>query len=70
MRHMVYGLVWAGRPGRPADFDAALYTKCNVVERCVDRLKQWRAVATRYEKRAANYRAMLMIASLMLWLSA
>jgi hypothetical protein len=39
-----------------------------VVERCVGRLKQWRSVATRYEKRAVNYRAMVVIASLMLWL--
>ena len=40
-----------------------------MVERCVGRLKQWRGVATRYEKRAANYRAMVVIASLMVWLS-
>jgi transposase len=39
-----------------------------VVERCVNRLKQWRGIATRYEKRAVNYRAMVVIASLMLWL--
>ena len=39
-----------------------------MVERCVGRLKQWRSVATRYEKRAVNYQAMVVIASLMLWL--
>jgi hypothetical protein len=39
-----------------------------VVERCVGRLKQWRSVATRYEKRAVNYRAMVVIASLMMGL--
>ena len=38
------------------------------VERCVGRLKQWRGVATRYEKRAVNYQAMVVIASLMVWL--
>lgn len=59
----------AGRPGRPLDFDAAIYAGRNVVERCVNRLKQWRAIATRYEKRAANYKAMVLIASLMIWLS-
>ena len=58
-----------GRPGRPPAFDAAAYARRNVVERCVNRLKQWRAVATRYEKRAVNYRAMVVIASLMVWLS-
>lgn len=58
-----------GRPGRPLRFDSAIYAGRNVVERCVGRLKQWRAIATRYEKRAVNYRAMVMIASLMIWLS-
>ena len=59
----------AQRPGRPPSFDAAVYARRNVVERCVNRLKQWRGVATRYEKRAANYRAMVIIAALMIWLS-
>jgi transposase len=54
----------AGRPG----FDREAYQRRNVVERCVNRLKQWRAIATRYEKRAVNYRAMVVIASLMMWL--
>ena len=35
-----------------------------MVERCVNRLKQWRGVATRYEKRAANFQAMVVIAAL------
>jgi transposase len=41
-----------------------------VVERCVGRLKQWRGVATRYEKQAVNYRAMVVIAALVIWLTA
>jgi len=41
-----------------------------VVERCVGRLKQWRGVATRYEKRAVNYRTMVVIAALVIWLTA
>ncbi len=57
------------RGGRPPSFDDDAYRRRNVVERCVNRLKQWRAVATRYEKRAANYRAMTTIAALMIWLS-
>ena len=59
----------AGRPGRRPSFDTALYAKRNVVERCVNKLKQWRGVATRYEKRAINYRAMVVIAALMIWLT-
>jgi hypothetical protein len=35
----------------------------------VNRLKQWRGIATRYEKRAVNYRAMVIIAALMVWLA-
>jgi transposase len=50
----------------PPSFDAELYRKRNVVERCVGRFKQWRAVATRYEKRAATYRAVVVIAALMI----
>lgn len=33
-----------------------------------NRLKQWRVVATRYDKRAGNYRAGVVIAALLLWL--
>jgi len=58
----------AGRPGRRPGFDGEAYRRRNVVERCVNRLKQWRGIATRYEKRAVNYRAMVIIASLMMWL--
>ncbi len=58
----------AHRPGRKLGFDREVYRRRNVVERCVSRLKRWRAVATRYDKRAVNYRAVVVIAALMLWL--
>ena len=58
----------ARRPGRPLAFDRERYRGRNVVERCFNRLKQFRAVATRFEKRAVNYRAMVVIASLLIWL--
>jgi transposase len=38
------------------------------VERLFNRLKQFRRIATRYEKRAQNYLAMLHVAAIMLWL--
>lgn len=41
----------------PPSFDVELYRRRNVVERCVNKLKQWLAIATRYDKRATNYRA-------------
>ena len=58
----------ARRPGRKPAFDREAYRRRNVVERCVNRLKQWRGIATRYEKRAASYRAMVVVAALMTWL--
>lgn len=58
-----------GHPGRRPSFDAALYAQRNIVERCVGRLKQWRGVATRYEKRAVNYRAVVTIVALVMWLT-
>jgi transposase len=60
----------ARRPGRPLAFDRARHRGRNVVERCCNRLKQFRAVATRYDKRAENYQAMDVIASLLIWLEA
>jgi transposase len=60
----------AARPGRPLAFDRATYARRNVVERCINRLKQWRRLATRCEKRAVNYRAMVVLAAIILWLAA
>ncbi|MFD1930659.1 MULTISPECIES: transposase [Nonomuraea] len=56
------------RAGRPPSFDATAYKDRNLVERCFAKLKQWRAVATRYDKLASRYLAGVTIASLMLWL--
>ncbi len=54
--------------GRPPGFDAEAYKDRNVVERCFNRLKQFRDLATRYAKRVAYYRAELTIAAIVLWL--
>jgi len=54
--------------GRPPAFDPARYRERNLVERCFNHLKQYRAIATRYAKRAALYRALIVIASIMTWL--
>lgn len=38
--------------GRPIDFDADTYKDRNVIERSYNKLKQWRGLATRYDKLA------------------
>ena len=54
--------------GRPPAFDPVIYRGRNVVERCFNRLKQFRGLATRYAKRLAYYRAEVVIATIALWL--
>lgn len=54
--------------GRPPAFDREIYRDRNVVERCFARLKQFRAIATRFDKLADRYRAGVVLASLVLWL--
>lgn len=48
-------------------FNKQLYRKRNIVERLINRLKQFRRIATRYEKRAANFSAMITLASIFLF---
>ncbi|WP_443068961.1 IS5 family transposase [Streptomyces sp. NBC_01361] len=55
------------RGGRPPAFDRETYKQRNTVERCINRLKQWRGIATRYEKTATIYLAGLHIAGIFLW---
>ncbi|MFD3585438.1 IS5 family transposase [Streptomyces sp. NPDC058683] len=55
------------RVGRPPAFDRDAYKQRSTVERCINRLKQWRGIATRYEKTATIYLAGLHIAGIFLW---
>src|SRR6266571_848259 len=58
-----------GRTGaRPPAFDAGWYNKRNTVERCFSKLKQFRAVATRYDKRERIYQGTIDVASISIWL--
>ena len=55
--------------GRPPNFDREAYKDRNVVERFFSRIKQWRGIATRYDKHARNYRAGIVVAAIVLfWL--
>ncbi|WP_443065168.1 IS5 family transposase [Streptomyces sp. NBC_00536] len=56
------------RGGRPTGFDSEHYKKRNTVERAINRLKGFRAVATRYEKRAYIYLGTITLAALIIWL--
>lgn len=48
--------------------DKQLYAQRYLIERCFSKLKQFRRIATRYEKTARNYRAMIALAAAILWL--
>jgi transposase len=49
-------------------FDKAAYKKRNVVERCIGKLKEFRRVATRYEKLAESFVGMVNLAVIVLYL--
>ncbi len=52
----------------PPAFSKRLYRKRNLVERFFNKLKQFRAVATRYDKRDDNYLACVKLASVRIWM--
>src|SRR6266536_2020774 len=52
----------------PIEYDREAYKRRNLIERCVNRLKQFRRIATRYEKTARAYLSMLCIAAAKLWI--
>ena len=49
-------------------FSPFLYRYRNLVERFFSKLKHYRAIATRYEKHAANYLALVKLAATRIWL--
>ena len=48
--------------------DWTLYRERNVIERLVGRLKEYRRIATRYDKLAASYLAFVQLAAIRMWL--
>jgi transposase len=58
----------SSRGGRPPGFDEERYKKRNTVERAINRLKQHRAIDTRYDKRSYVYLGTATAAALTIWL--
>jgi transposase len=54
--------------GRPPAFDREHYKELNTAGRCFSKLKQFRAVATRYGKRECMYQGTIDLASIRIWL--
>ena len=55
------------RGGRPVGLDASDYKNRNVIERGYCRIKQWRGLATRYDKHAVVYRAAVVLNAVIAW---
>jgi transposase len=58
----------SNEPRRGARFDRDAYRERNRVERTINRLKQHRSLATRYDKLQDSYHALLTIAAILCWL--
>ncbi|GGW56888.1 hypothetical protein GCM10010503_37660 [Streptomyces lucensis JCM 4490] len=56
------------RGGRPTGFDRPRYARRNEVERTINALKGFRAIATRYDKRAYVFQGTVTLAAIRLWL--
>lgn len=54
--------------GRPVGFDPQRYRQRNTVERCFQKIKTWRGLATRYDKSPASYEAGLHLRGSIMWL--
>lgn len=54
--------------GRPVGLDTVAYRDRNSVERAINKIKQWRGLATRYDKTPESYLAGLHLRGAMLWL--
>jgi transposase len=54
--------------GRPVGFDPQAYRQRNTVERCFQKIKTWRGLATRYDKSPASYQAGLHLRGSIMWL--
>lgn len=53
----------------PTDYDRHLYESRHLIENFLAKLKQFRAIATRYDKTARNFLAAIHLAATVIWLN-
>ena len=53
----------------PFDYDKDLYKARHLIENFFAKLKQYRAIATRYDKTAQNFLGAIYLASILIWLN-
>jgi transposase len=56
------------RGGRPVSRDPDLYKQRTTVERCINRIKEWRGLAFRFDKTPDSYLAGLHLRGVILWI--
>lgn len=66
-KHICYTIPHRKNEHHKGSFDKQIYRKRNIVERLINRIKQFRRIATRYEKRAANFAAIIVLAAIFLF---
>lgn len=52
----------------PVSHDPAIYRMRNRIERCFNKMKHFRRFATRYDRRAVNFLALIHIVAVMIWM--
>lgn len=57
------------RGGRPVGYDVADYKNHNVVERFFNRMKNWRGLASRFDKHVLTYGGGVLLAAILDWLT-
>ncbi|WP_372516105.1 IS5 family transposase [Streptantibioticus silvisoli] len=56
------------RGGRPVTFDRQLYKLRNTVEHAINKIKDWRGLAVRYDKKPESHQAGLELCAGLLWI--
>jgi transposase len=54
--------------GRPVSHDAEQYRERNTVERCINKIRAWRGLVTRYDKTPESYMARLQLRGSIIWM--